>query len=154
MTREEIINVLQDDKMMPFIQPDQLARIVDFVSENYKPSLPEGLEEAARLYAIPHYMKDIDVNYIDEYPYDSGLETAFIAGAKWQKKRDDLETADLLAIAHLQGMEQQKAKMMEGAVEHFVIGEIDGHPVGPVIVHYDEDLNIGDKVRVIVIKED
>lgn len=37
--------------------------------------------------------------------------------AEWQKKRDDLETADLLAVAHLQGMEQQKAKMMEDAVE-------------------------------------
>lgn len=36
MTREEIINALQDDKMMPFIQPDQLANIVDFVSEQAK----------------------------------------------------------------------------------------------------------------------
>lgn len=44
-----------------------------------------SLEEAARLYAIPHYMKDIDVNHIEEYPYDSGLEAAFIAGAKWQE---------------------------------------------------------------------
>jgi len=157
--------------------------------------LPEGLEEAARLYAIPHYMKDIDVEHIEDYPYDSGLETAFIAGAEWgaehlvgvrkmidpekkkgrtdcssqgempndslatqsyenipndleeaakeyarnyipfdqcdlrdilrvfkagaewQKKLDDLETADLLAIAHLQGMEQQKAKMLEEAAK-------------------------------------
>lgn len=39
--------------------------------------------KAARLYAIPHYMKDIDVNHIEEYPYDSGLEAAFIAGAEW-----------------------------------------------------------------------
>ena len=45
------------------------------------------LEEAARLYAIPHYMKDIDVNYIEEYPYDPGLEAAFIAGAEWQKEQ-------------------------------------------------------------------
>lgn len=41
------------------------------------------LDEAARLYAIPHYMKDIDVNHIEEYPYDTGLEAAFIAGAEW-----------------------------------------------------------------------
>lgn len=33
--------------------------------------------------------------------------------AEWQRERDDLETADLLAVAHLQGMEQQKAKMIE-----------------------------------------
>jgi hypothetical protein len=37
--------------------------------------------------------------------------------AEWQKKRDDLETADLLAIAHLQGMEQKKAKMLEEAAK-------------------------------------
>lgn len=44
---------------------------------------PEGLDEAARLYAIPHYMKDIDREHIDEYPYDTGLEAAFKAGAEW-----------------------------------------------------------------------
>jgi hypothetical protein len=44
MTREEIINALQDDKMMPFIQPDQLAKIVDFVIENYEGVFTKGVE--------------------------------------------------------------------------------------------------------------
>ena len=47
MTREEIIEAISDDKMMPFIQTDQLANIVDFVIKNYKPSLPSNLDEAA-----------------------------------------------------------------------------------------------------------
>lgn len=47
MTREEIIQAISDDKMMPFIQPDQLAQIVEFVIENYQPSLPSDLDEAA-----------------------------------------------------------------------------------------------------------
>lgn len=47
MTREEIIQAISDDKMMPFIQPEQLAEIVDFVIKNYKPSLPSNLDEAA-----------------------------------------------------------------------------------------------------------
>ncbi len=54
-------------------------------AEQEQPS--EDLEKAARLYAIPYYMKDIDVNYIEEHPYDSGLEAAFIAGAEWQKEQ-------------------------------------------------------------------
>lgn len=47
MTKEEIIEALQDDKMMPFIQPDHLAQIVDFVIKNYHPSLPPNLDGAA-----------------------------------------------------------------------------------------------------------
>ena len=41
------------------------------------------LEKAARLYAIPHYMRDVDVNFLDEYPYDPVAEKSFIAGANW-----------------------------------------------------------------------
>lgn len=73
----------------------------------------EGLEEATHNYVV-----DIRLGYprvMDET--DKYIYNAFIAGAEWQKKRDDLETADLLAIAHLQGMEQQKAKMMEDAAK-------------------------------------
>jgi len=33
MKREEIIQAIAEDKMMPFIQPGQLAQIVDFVIE-------------------------------------------------------------------------------------------------------------------------
>lgn len=88
MTREEIINVLQDDKMMPFIQPDQLAKIVDFVSENYKPSLPDGLEEAAEEHAGLNFDRQMEYK-----SFWNDVDT-FITGAKWQK-----------------------AKMMEDAVE-------------------------------------
>lgn len=47
MTKEEIIEAIADDDMMPFIQPEQLAGIVDFVIKNYKSSLPSNLDEAA-----------------------------------------------------------------------------------------------------------
>ena len=47
MTRQEIIQAISDDKMMPFIQPEQLAEIVDFVIKNYTPSLPSDLDEVA-----------------------------------------------------------------------------------------------------------
>lgn len=47
MTKEELIQAISDDKMMPFIQPEQLAGIVDFVIKNYRPSLPSNLDEAA-----------------------------------------------------------------------------------------------------------
>lgn len=60
-----------------------LLSFIDSLTESNCPKLSDTLEEAARLYAIPHYMKDIDVNHIEEYPYDTGLEAAFKAGAEW-----------------------------------------------------------------------
>lgn len=47
MTQEEIIEVISDDKMMPFIQPEPLVQIVEFVINNYRPSIPYDLDEAA-----------------------------------------------------------------------------------------------------------
>ena len=89
-----------------------LTSLRDFID-----SLPEqpveGLEEATHNYVV-----NIRLGYprvMDET--DKYIYNAFKAGALWMKKRDDIETADLLAIAHLQGMEQQKAKMMEDAAK-------------------------------------
>ena len=36
MTKEEIVNALQDDKLVDYIQPWLLEYIVKFVIENYK----------------------------------------------------------------------------------------------------------------------
>ena len=78
MTREEIIQAISDDKMMPFIQPDQLAEIVDFVIKNYKPSLPSNIDEAAEdgwaLYEYRESPKGLySTCYID----------GFKSGAEW-----------------------------------------------------------------------
>lgn len=87
----------------------------------------------------------------DDEPSISDIARHF---AEWQKVQDQktIELAEDHAM--LAGMNKMEQQMMEGAVEHYVVGEIAGHPVGPAIVHYDESLNIGDKVKVIVIKED
>ena len=36
MSKEEIIEALENDKLLPYIQRWELERIVDFVIENYK----------------------------------------------------------------------------------------------------------------------
>ena len=110
--------------------------------EQEEKKLPEGLEEAAHNFAI-HY---------DNGTCDGIAQDCFIAGAEWQKKLDDLETADLLAIAHLQGMEQQKAKMMEDAVEGKVFMSF--APGHNQVVMADVDLPTNTKVKVIIVKED
>ena len=47
MTREEIIEAIQNDDMMPFLQDWEARDVVDFVLKNYRPSLPSDLDEVA-----------------------------------------------------------------------------------------------------------
>lgn len=75
--------------------------------------------------------------------------------AEWQKNRDDLETADLLAIAHFQGMGQQKDKMLEEAVDGRYM-KADGKVYvesWPLDIDPDS-VKAGDEVRLLVIPEE
>ena len=96
-------------------------------------------------------------NTPDEFDWEdiaSVIEDTAKHFAEWQKKLDDLETADLLAIAHLQGMEQQKAKMLEDAVEKYVHELYTDEEGYHGYISLGTEYAPGDKVRVIVIKED
>lgn len=134
MTQEEIIQAISDDKTMPFIQPDQLARIVDFVSENYKPSLPEGLEEAAKEYATKWHKRPDGSEWKSIYP--AGTTRDFITGAEWMK-----------------------AKMLEDAIDIEVKEDAGGYPyiVATELYDYENDKTLakaGDKVRIVFLKEE
>lgn len=106
---------------------------------------PDGLEEELENYAKLYPLEDAG-SY-------RNLITLARHFAEWQKKQDDLETADLLAIAHLQGMEQQKAKMLEGAVGKYVHELYTDEEGYHCYISLGTEYAPGDKVRVIVIKE-
>jgi len=65
---------------------------------------------------------------------------------------EEEETADLLAIAHLQGMEQMKQQMMKDAVE----GEVFYNPYPTISIDdcRDYDFKEDQKVKLIIMKED
>lgn len=88
MTQEEIIQAISDDKMMPFIQPEQLAVIVDFVIKNYRPSLPSNLDEAAFNYAELCKYEGADKLLCAEH---------FKAGAEWMAGQGEtiFDTVDI-----------------------------------------------------------
>ena len=146
MTREEIINALQSDKTMPFIQPDQLANIVDFVSENYKPFFPENLEEAAK-----NRVTENGRFPISEFEELRIRDIKF--GAEWQKKQDQ-ETIELAEDhAMLAGMNKMEQQMIEKAYDTIMqFNELND------LVPTFEDMQkfgfkVGDKVKVIILKE-
>ena len=91
MTREEILQAISDDKMMPYIQPEQLVQIVAFVINNYRPSLPSDLDEAAeecvkttsvKVWGKIDPKKDLK-GYMARANYGTGLLDGFKAGAEW-----------------------------------------------------------------------
>ena len=81
MTKEEIIQAISDDKMMPFIQSEQLAGIVDFVIKNYNPSIPSNLDEAAEESA-KRWRKNPDGSESREMLFQPHIR-GFKAGAEW-----------------------------------------------------------------------
>ena len=119
--------------MMPYIQPEQLANIVDFVSENCKPSLPEGLEEAAEEQARSFgYMSE-------DYEYKENVES-FKAGAKWMAE---------------QGVSVEK---IVGQLEHSIAGHpsfLHGFEVSELDAPFfnSKEVGYGDKVIVQIRKK-
>ncbi len=96
MTREEIIQAISDDKMMPFIQPEQLAQIVEFVIKNYRPQFPSNIDEVS----VPELEMAEWMKYgpHTNYPWCSVPDAIKItaehffalgkqAGAEWQAKQ-------------------------------------------------------------------
>lgn len=109
------------------------------------PKLPEELEEAAKEYAR---------NYI---PFDQcdfrDILRVFKAVAEWQKVQDQktIELAEDHAM--LAGMNKMEQQMMEGAVE-CVVENWNPEPHPEITIPLNPEVfGVGDKVRVIVIKE-
>ena len=103
--------------------------------------LPDGLEEAADEFANQDC-----VTFISR-------KKGFKAGAEWQKAKDQelIELAEDHAM--LAGMNKMEQQMMEKGSEAFISAH-NTIPVLPMKDVSDLGLDYGDKVRVIVIKEE
>ena len=90
----------------------------------------------------------------EDYEYKELVET-FIAGAKWQEKHDEETIKTAEDHAFLAGANWQKEQMMEEAVEGEIVDSAfdDGTAILKAIVP-DRRYDSGDKVKLIVIKED
>ena len=95
---------------------------------NQEQPVCEDLEKAARVFASPMAQKDLE--HLDEYAYSPADVRAFIAGATWQKEQ-----------------------MMKEAVEGFIFQSEDYYPK-ELVGRYEGELKHGDKVRIIIVKED
>ncbi len=120
----------------------------------------KSLEEAAEEYRQGEV--DTGCDYIDDSDGDSlyhsaCLADAFIAGAKWQAEKCDEETSKLLyaerQTAYINGWDDHKEQMMKDAVEGEVVKDISNKLAVTAKINLD-GFKFGDKVRIIIVKED
>ena len=110
-----------------------------------RPKLSDSLEEAAEQFA----------RFYDNGTCDGIAQDCFIAGAEWQKEKDEKEQADLFTIVALDAVQRAKEQMLKDAVECVVMDFSSNLPRPQVDIRLDPSkYHSGDKVRIIIVKED
>lgn len=126
-----------------------LCNLDTYIDSLQEEPISEELEEAAKNHAVERYRATRDMVLAEKCKW------SFKEGAEWQKKQDQstIELAEDHAM--LAGMEKMKEEMMEKAVEGGCFSYKNGfvHISCDVDEHLT-DVKFGDKVKVIVIKED
>lgn len=116
---------------------------------NDKAVQPEGLDEAAEEYSnsIAFCGNDKEIKLAKEQS-----KCDFKAGAEWQKEQNDKDLSEKIAAAYQLGLANKEKQMMKEAVEVMVTTNLANRP----IIYLDElkGFQYGDKVRIIIVKED
>ena len=167
MTKEEIQRVL--DLSLEYYKSEVFGtnkesekpsrERIDWIYDKIKggSEIPNDLEEAANSYLDGVYGK---------MPHSDYHIAIFIAGAKWQAEQDQ-ETIELAEDhAYLAGAVNEREKMMKEAVEGRITnagGEFgydvatfryDDNHTYTVLLPHNERRKHGDKVRIIIVKEE
>lgn len=169
MTKEKAIKTLADiifyvSKLgyIPYDTDDEFCavNIAKKHIEELLPSFPSDLEEASKKY-VSTLCDRVDEGLM----IDTTLESAFKAGAEWQKEQDNIisrqaevERIKTQQMCYEKGQADMKRLMMKGAVEGRVydfrrIKEI-GYSSAKIEFDKIPELDDGDKVRVIVLQKE
>ena len=128
----------------------KLARYLDkYLIDGGSSETPKDLESYAQT-VEDYYDVGEERGYLCTHRGD--IRNAVIAGAKWQKEQDDKELSEKIASAYQLGRKDEKEQMMKEAVE----GTLASTTVGHSAIFLDEmknGLHFGDKVRIIIVKE-
>lgn len=122
---------------------DRILSFIDSLPEE-KPS--EDLKEVAEEWAENEAYGKPDAEFEMAYK-------GFIAGAQWQAEQNDKDLSEKIAAAYQLGLANKEEQMMKEAVEGTVHNFSSNKPHPTVLVDA-KGFNQGDKVRVIIVKED
>lgn len=130
--------------------PVTMERLLEFINSlpGEKPS--EDLEEAAE-----ELFETIEIQE-HENIFEDTFKKIFIAGAEWMRKKDveDMYMSDNRHFlkCYEQGKVDMRVEMMKDAVEGFIFQSEDYYPK-ELVAQYNGELKHGDKVKIIIIKD-
>ena len=155
---EQIVDIY-DSKAV--LRKDELQKLLSFLdtleSEHLaddRKTSPKDLEEAAGEYEKKHTYQRYDGGGLTP-EYDATLAESFIAGAKWQEKRNLRFVKQVLSgdfTVFEAGRKYEREQMMEEAVECETVCVKDR--LFAVLPVKEFQWTVGDKVRIIIVKED
>ncbi len=158
MTREEAHEILAE-YAKAYWEDDMLA-IELFDCDEVVEAMEMGAKALSESFAFPE-LKEAAKEYFkqewnsDYQDFEESVIDAFIAGARWQAEQDK-ETIELAEEhAYLAGAVNEREKMMKEAVEYEV--GMHGEPIKITFDKYVQrarGIFPGDKVRIIIVKED
>lgn len=137
----------------------RISKAIDIIQQSEQPHISETLDEAAKEYCKTIFHKPFSENPQEEHIlYDPDKYDGFIAGAEWKDKQVNRDE-----IFH-DGMRYAYDQLMKEAVE----GIVERSPSGKAISVKQEgggcywafgnevakQFNLGDKVKLIAIKEE
>ena len=126
---------------------------IDMVSKE-QPSFPSDREEAAKEYAKTTFKKPYSDNPDEEVTIiEPDKYAGFIAGAKYE----DEQLSEKIAAAYQLGLADKEKQMMKNALHGWL--DEDNEPPYDLNVLCEEKIPFGkfkhgDKVRIIIVKED
>ena len=108
------------------------------LTEDYLNFLAKGLKE--------NHPRPIGPHWFCEY-----AKNRFIAGAKWQKAQSDKELSEKIASTYQLGLDEKEKQMLKNTVEGYISAT---NEVSAVLAVPKGDFKKGDKVKMILVKED
>ena len=110
----------------------------------------EDLEESAKYYLLNNHVSSLNdiLHQADlkvEMQYHKDIENAFKAGAEWQKEKINLH----LQTEYEKGLFDMRQAMMKNAVDC-----VFGSRATSAFVDDFPNIEIGDKIKIIIVKED
>ena len=144
-----------------------LDRMTDFLDtiESEKPIIPDGLDEEVHrffdecieVHEVPLYGK-VKENVITADCYEITARHF----AKWQYQKDRGEFAQIKAKTWSEGFDACKEQMMKEAIHYVVQDDLDTHGASynipfiriGIAALKPKGIGVGDKVRIIIVKED
>ena len=110
-----------------------------------RPKSSDNLEEAASEYISAYYAI---------HHREPDMTSLFVAGAQWQKDRINIDISKQVAAAYQLGEKGKEEQMLKDAVDT-IVENWNPDPEPEITIPLNpEEFTPGDKVRVIIIKEE